>query len=93
MKLKVVGVFLLSFISFISFSQSPVLEPKEFVTAMLQVKKVQLLDVRTKDEYSKAHLSNSMLADWLDKEEFKRRTEFLDKSAPVYVYCMSGGRS
>jgi len=92
MKLRIVGVFLLSFLSFISFAQSPVLVPKEF-DSNVSGKKVQLLDVRTKDEYSKAHLSNSMLADWLDKEEFKRRTEFLDKSAPVYVYCMSGGRS
>ena len=92
MKLKIVGVFLLSFLAFISFAQSPVLEPKSF-DSNVSGKKVQLLDVRTKDEYSKAHLSNSMLADWLDKEEFKRRTEFLDKSAPVYVYCLSGGRS
>jgi len=92
MKLKIVGVFLLSFLSFLSFAQSPVLEPKEF-DSNVSGKKVQLLDVRTKDEYSKAHLSNSMLADWQDKEEFKRRTEFLDKSAPVYVYCLSGGRS
>jgi thioredoxin len=87
-----VGVLLLVLLAFNSFSQAPVLEPKTFDSSV-SGKQVQLLDVRTKDEYAKGHLANSMHADWNDKNEFRRRTEFLDKSAPVYVYCLSGGRS
>jgi thioredoxin len=89
---QIVGVLLLVLLSSGSFAQSLVLEPKNFDSSISK-KQVQLLDVRTRDEYAKGHLSNSMHADWNDKEEFKRRTEFLDKSTPVYVYCLSGGRS
>jgi thioredoxin len=88
----IVGVLLLVLFSSGSFSQAPILEAKNFDSSITG-KQVQLLDVRTKDEYAKGHLSNSMHADWNDKDEFKRRTEFLDKSAPVYVYCLGGGRS
>lgn len=54
---------------------------------------VQLLDVRTPEEYQQGHLENAMLANWKDNEEFMRRIEALDKSEPVYIYCLSGGRS
>ncbi|MGZ5246625.1 MAG: rhodanese-like domain-containing protein [Flavitalea sp.] len=59
----------------------------------IKEKKVQLLDVRTPDEYKKGHINQSMLADWMNREEFTSRTQHLDKSTPVYVYCASGGRS
>lgn len=54
---------------------------------------VQLLDVRTPEEYQQGHLENAMLANWKDNEEFMRRIEALDKGEPVYIYCLSGGRS
>ncbi len=56
-------------------------------------KKVQVLDVRTPEEHKKGFIKNSLLADWMDKKEFARRTQYLDKSTPVYIYCASGGRS
>lgn len=55
--------------------------------------KVQVLDVRTADEYKSGHLKGSLQANWLDKAEFNTRTAYLDKSKPVYIYCLSGGRS
>lgn len=54
---------------------------------------MQLLDVRTPGEYQSGHLSNALLANWNDDAEFKKRTEALDKSKPVYTYCLSGVRS
>lgn len=54
---------------------------------------VQLLDVRTPEEFNQGHLKDAMLADWKEKEEFERRTEAIDKDKPVFVYCLSGGRS
>ena len=54
---------------------------------------VQILDVRTAGEYSTGHIKGAMLADWNNKEEFKRRVAFIDKNKPVYVYCLVGGRS
>jgi len=54
---------------------------------------IQLLDVRTAGEYSGGHIKGALLADWTNKEEFNRRVAFVDKTKPVYVYCLSGGRS
>lgn len=53
----------------------------------------QVLDVRTPEEFNQGHLKDAMLANWKEKEEFVRRIEALDKTKPVYVYCLSGGRS
>jgi len=55
--------------------------------------KAQLLDVRTAEEYEKGRLKNSLQADWLDQKQFAERVAHLDKSAPILVYCASGGRS
>lgn len=54
---------------------------------------VQVLDVRTPGEYTSGHIKNTLLANWNDKAEFDRRISFIDKSKPVYVYCLAGGRS
>ncbi len=53
----------------------------------------QVLDVRTPREYESGHLKNALLADWNNQDEFKTRVAALDKSKPVYTYCLSGGRS
>jgi len=53
----------------------------------------QVLDVRTPGEYESGHLKNALLADWTNQDEFKTRVAALDKSKPVYTYCLSGGRS
>jgi rhodanese-related sulfurtransferase len=53
----------------------------------------QILDVRTASEYQSGHIANALQANWLDSREFKNRTQYLDKSKTIYVYCQSGGRS
>ena len=54
---------------------------------------VQLLDVRTMDEFKAGYIKNSFLIDWLIEDQFKERIQYLDKNKPVYIYCASGGRS
>ncbi len=54
---------------------------------------VQILDVRTPAEYASGHIKNTLLANWNDAKEFERRISFIDKKKPVYVYCLTGGRS
>ncbi|WP_119078652.1 rhodanese-like domain-containing protein [Chitinophaga alhagiae] len=54
---------------------------------------VQLLDVRTAREFNTGHLQNALQADFTKKDEFFERVKYIDKSKPVYVYCLSGGRS
>ena len=53
----------------------------------------QILDVRTAGEYQSGHITNALQANWLDPKEFKNRTQHLDKSKMIYIYCQSGGRS
>lgn len=54
---------------------------------------IQILDVRTPGEYQSGHLKNSFLADWNNEKEFQERVNSLDKTKPVYTYCLSGARS
>lgn len=54
---------------------------------------VQVLDVRTANEFNGGHIKHALQANWLDQKEFADRTQHLDKSQPVYVYCQAGGRS
>lgn len=56
-------------------------------------KQIQLLDVRTAGEFRNGHIKGSLQANWNNQEEFKERITALDKSKPVYIYCMSGPRS
>ena len=55
--------------------------------------KVQLLDVRTAQEFRSGHLAHALQADWNNEKEFSDRTQHLDKSIPIYIYCLSGARS
>lgn len=73
-------------------AQQPDIKVDDFEKA-ITTKKVQLLDVRTAGEYESGHLEHAFLADWTNREQFKSRVSALDKSTPVYVYCLSGGRS
>jgi rhodanese-related sulfurtransferase len=59
----------------------------------LKDSKVQVLDVRTPGEYQSAHIKNALQADWLDQKQFQERTQHLNKSAPILLYCASGVRS
>lgn len=54
---------------------------------------VQLLDVRTAKEFNTGHLPDALQADFTKKNEFFERIKYVDRSKPVYVYCLSGGRS
>ena len=54
---------------------------------------IQILDVRTMSEYQTGHLKNALLADWTDQAQFKERVSYLDKTKPIYTYCLSGFRS
>ncbi len=50
-----------------------------------------LLDVRTTEEYADYHIPCSVNLPL--RELHKAETHLPDKSAPVYVYCLSGQRS
>ncbi|MDC8004432.1 rhodanese-like domain-containing protein [Aureisphaera galaxeae] len=53
---------------------------------------LQLVDVRTKDEFDVSHLKNAQNI-CVTSPDFKEKVASLDKEKPVYVYCKKGGRS
>lgn len=68
------------------------LDPKAFSEQLAATPDAVLLDVRTADEFSGGHLENARNIDW-NEPDFLSRVADVDKKAPVFVYCLSGGRS
>lgn len=55
-------------------------------------KDVQLIDVRSPEEWKDGIITDAMLINYFDTD-FKAQLNKLDKSKPIAVYCKSGGRS
>lgn len=51
-----------------------------------------IVDVRTPEEFAGQHLDNAVNIDW-NGDNFEGKIGKYDKSKPIFVYCMSGGRS
>jgi thioredoxin len=64
----------------------------EFAEKLKEMPAATIIDVRTIDEFSKGHLANALNYDW-NENEFDIQISPLDKSKPVFIYCLSGGRS
>jgi phage shock protein E len=60
--------------------------------AKIETKDVQLIDVRTPEEYNEAHIKNAKNIDFYS-EQFYSDMSKLDKNKPLFIYCRSGGRS
>lgn len=54
---------------------------------------VQLLDVRSRDEYDEGHIAGATLVDVNDTAFVENAMAELDAQRPVAVYCRSGRRS
>lgn len=68
------------------------LSATEFAAKIKEVPTAPVIDVRTPEEFSKGHLQNALNFDW-NGNDFDNQIATLDKSKPVFVYCLSGGRS
>ena len=68
------------------------LSATEFSEKLKEMPNAPLIDVRTPEEFSKGHLSNAVNINW-NGDDFQQQVSKLDKSKPVFVYCLSGGRS
>jgi len=68
------------------------LSATEFSDKINALPSAAIVDVRTPDEFSKGHLQNAKNMDW-NGSDFQKQILKIDKSKPVFVYCLSGGRS
>ncbi|MBT0607408.1 rhodanese-like domain-containing protein [Aequorivita echinoideorum] len=68
------------------------ISPQEVYNAVYNTDDIQLIDVRTVDEYKDGHLGKAQNVCVTDSD-FREKAALLDKNKPVYVYCKSGGRS
>lgn len=55
-------------------------------------KKVQLVDVRTAEEFEEGHIEKAVNIDFL-AEGFDEKFDNFHKDQPIYIYCRSGNRS
>jgi len=60
--------------------------------SLLQIGQVQLIDVRTPEEFTSGYIPGAINIDYRN-ENFKELIEKVDKTKPVAVYCAKGGRS
>lgn len=95
--MKHIGIIIL-FLSSLFYScaqeteQVQILNADDFKTA-ISVSNVQLVDVRTAEEFKLGHIQNALNIDIYQKENFTNAIGKLDKNKPVYLYCRSGKRS
>ena len=68
------------------------LSPQEFAEKIKTTENPQILDVRTPDEFASAHIDKAVNVNW-NGDDFDSKATVYDKSKPVFVYCLSGGRS
>ncbi len=68
------------------------LAPKDFEAKLNSDPSVQLLDVRTPEEFKEGHLKNAVNINFYD-DDFAQQVVKLDKNKPLLVYCAKGGRS
>jgi len=68
------------------------LDVQSFENKIISTPNAQIIDVRTKDEYLSGHIINAKNID-INNSNFNNLVSQLDKSKPVFVYCLSGGRS
>ena len=72
--------------------EKTVLSPQEFSMRIAEEEDAQLVDVRTPGEFQGGYISGAVNYDW-NGDEFEQQAKELDAAKPVFVYCLSGGRS
>jgi thioredoxin len=96
MKIQKILVTIVGFIFFSCQGQTSI--KVETISALTFSEKIkatpnpQILDVRTPEEFSSDHIDHAVNINWNDDNFIKIVSKY-DKLKPVFVYCLSGGRS
>ena len=68
------------------------ISPQQVYDAIYKDRSIQLIDVRTPEEFKGNHLKGAQNI-CITSADFKEKVKILDKNKPVYVYCNRGGQS
>jgi rhodanese-related sulfurtransferase len=68
------------------------ISPQQVYDAIYKDRSIQLIDVRTPEEFKGNHLKGAQNI-CVTSADFKEKVKILDKNKPVYVYCNRGGQS
>ena len=72
---------------------SEVLTPAAFQAKMAEIPNLQLIDVRTPEEFAQGHIDGALNLNFYDDDFTQQLEQKLDKNRPVMLYCRSGNRS
>jgi thioredoxin 1 len=94
MKFKtiILTTFLFGIILAACSQSADVLSVDDFETKLRSTPDAQLVDARTPGEFAKAYIPGAANIDY-NGDDFKEKVKSLDKSKPIFIYCLSGGRS
>lgn len=96
MKSKIIVFVLISFFFISCNGQNPKsyesIPPTAFAEKIKETPNAQLFDVRSTEEFDGQHIANAININW-NGEDFVGKISNYDKTKPVFVYCLSGGRS
>lgn len=73
-------------------SKVETIEPKTFQELLSKTSNMQLIDVRTPEEFNSEHIDKSVNINW-NGDNFETEVAKYDKNQAVFVYCKAGGRS
>lgn len=84
-------LFIVSLFLF-SCSNNTKLNAEKFLEG-INSSKINLIDVRTYDEFASGHIPNAINIDFKNFTEFQENINLIEKDKLTYIYCLSGGRS
>lgn len=86
-------VMLSSILALFSCKGQQLLDVDSFSRMLEENDEVQLVDVRTPEEFADGHLALAANIDWKGSGFIQKAEIALDKKKPVLIYCRSGRRS
>ncbi|WP_228850844.1 rhodanese-like domain-containing protein [Aegicerativicinus sediminis] len=66
---------------------------EEFKERISTADTLQLIDVRTAEEFNEGHIDHAQNIDFFQEEEFRNYFANYDREEPLFIYCRSGNRS
>lgn len=90
---KYILIFILFLACQTNKAQTIQIVDKAVIKTQVIGKKVQLIDVRSPEEYAAGNIDNAVNYNIANEDTFLIQIQKLNKNQPVYLYCKAGVRS